>query len=160
MRTTVAMIVVSIACSAAADERVAATSAGELRYGKNETSGMCLITLARKMLAQFDCTDAFLPELIFKSSQLGTEQGQILVFQENPMGNACNGGPLHVIGIGADGKTATPPSIDFCGGKAPVFSEKKDVLLITLPGGSRNHGEGKTVDEAWRWSQGKLIKVK
>nr|CBA33934.1 hypothetical protein Csp_B21510 [Curvibacter putative symbiont of Hydra magnipapillata] len=160
MRIAVALILVTMMGLAAAEEKAVKTHGGELRYGKNETSGTCSISLSRRTLVQFDCADAYLPELIFQSSQHAKEQGQVLVIQENPMGNACNGGPIYVIGITADGSTVTSPRIDFCGGKAPVFSEQKEGLRITFPGGGRNHGKGKTPDEVWHWSRGQLKKIK
>jgi hypothetical protein len=74
------------------------------------------------------------------------------------MGNACNGGPLHVLGLGKSHHLALPPPIDFCGGADPVIRRSGSKVVIELPGGPPNRGTGHLPGETWIFEKGSLLR--
>lgn len=84
---------------------------------------------------------------------------EVIVFQQDMRGNACNGGPLWMLGLKRDGSYAISDPIDFCGGKAPQLSATREQLTIVLPGGPPNRGEGEIPTETWRYRDGKVSPV-
>lgn len=81
---------------------------------------------------------------------------QVVVLQQHMYGNACNGGPLWMLGLDRDGSHDVSEPIDFCGGKAPVIELDDDRLVITLPGGPRNRGAGTLPTETWIYQDGEV----
>lgn len=136
------------------------TLAGPLSYGRNLQNQHCEIKLNGKLIQHWDCEFAYDPRLLghFKG-QLGP-LAEVIVLQELPMGNACNGGSLHFIGITPKKQLKLSAPMDFCGGKDPVLKRQDQGLLITLPGGPDNHGEGLIPTERWRYHNGKLSPMK
>lgn len=84
---------------------------------------------------------------------------EVIVFQQDMRGNACDGGPLWMLGLKRDGSHAISKPIDFCGGKAPQLSATREQLTIVLPGGPLNRGEGEIPAETWRYQDGKVARV-
>lgn len=84
---------------------------------------------------------------------------QVFVFQQDMRGNACDGGPLWILGLRRDGSHAISKPIDFCGGKAPQLSATREQLTIVLPGGPTNRGEGTVPSEIWRYRDGEVTRV-
>ncbi len=84
---------------------------------------------------------------------------ETIVFQQDMRGNACNGGPLWILGLKRDGAYAISDPIDFCGGKSPQLSATRDELKIVLPGGPLNRGEGEVPTEVWKYRDGKIERV-
>jgi hypothetical protein len=84
---------------------------------------------------------------------------EVVVFQQNSLGNACNGGPLWMLGLTKDGQHRVSKKIDFCGGRDPVIVARDGSLEITLPGGSGNRGKGSTATERWVYRDGNVMKV-
>lgn len=84
---------------------------------------------------------------------------EAIVFQQDMRGNACDGGPLWILGLRRDGSHAISKPIDFCGGKAPQLSATREQLTIVLPGGPLNRGEGEVPTETWRYRNGEVVRV-
>ncbi len=84
---------------------------------------------------------------------------ETIVFQQDMRGNACDGGPLWILGLRRDGGHAISKPIDFCGGKAPQLSATREQLTIVLPGGPLNRGEGEVPIETWRYRDGEIVRV-
>jgi hypothetical protein len=154
------IVALAVACAAAPDPaRTLKTAAGELRVGASDAAGQCPVALAGKTLKAFDCRTSYPPRILghFKAG-FGRFQ-EVVVLQEQPMGNACNGGPLHVLAIRAGaGELAGP--VDFCGGSDPVLEQDGTSLIVKFPGGSPNRGEVSVLDEVWRWDDGRVTRVK
>ena len=83
---------------------------------------------------------------------------EVIVFQQNMHGNACDGGPLWILGLKRDGTYAISDPIDFCGGKSPQLSATREELKIVFPGGPLNRGEGTMPTETWRYRSGKAVR--
>ena len=147
------MLVCGLA-QAQADSRSVATVAGELRLSHNGST--CRWTLGARELHRIDCDGAHLPELLGRFSQGLGRHDEVLVWQELPMGNACNGGPLHLMALRRDGTVQVAAPLDFCGGAAPQLQRQGTAVLITFPGGPRNRGSGRTATARWRFQDGVL----
>lgn len=100
-----------------------------------------------------------IPEILRRYSQGIAPFDEVLVFQQQMRGNACNGGPLWILGLRRDGSHAVSDPIDFCGGRDPELSATREALTITLPGGPPNRGEGMIPTETWRYRDGKLERI-
>lgn len=100
-----------------------------------------------------------IPEVLRRYPQGIAPFDEVLVFQQQMRGNACNGGPLWILGLRRDGSHAVSDPIDFCGGRDPQLTATREALTITLPGGPLNRGEGTIPTETWRYRDGKLERI-
>ena len=104
-------------------QKTVTTVAGKLDLSiQNENVCVGLISGVQKF--KFDCESQFSPIAlgIFKLKDEDFEE--VLVIQERPMGNACNGGPIHVFGVQSSGKFKPFGTMDFCGGQDPVIEDR------------------------------------
>ena len=83
---------------------------------------------------------------------------EVIVFQQSAVSNACNGGPVWLVGLRRDGTFERSALIDFCGGKDPVVQVKGDAIAITLSGGRPKHGSRPLPTEKWVFQGGELKK--
>lgn len=84
---------------------------------------------------------------------------EVVVFQQHMRGNACNGGPLWILGLHRDGRHALSAPIDFCGGRDPQLAATREQLTITLPGGPMNRGDGTIPTEVWVYRDGEVMRA-
>jgi hypothetical protein len=147
-------------CGAVSAENRVDTVAGELSYVKNKTVMECITSLNKKPILQFDCEFAFEPKIIgdFRD-RLGTLD-EVIVLQERLMGSACNGGPLHVIGLRKDKSYLVSCPLDFCGGKNPIIEHNEGSISITFPSSPSNRGFGIIPMEQWLYKDGQLRRIK
>ncbi len=115
----------------------------------------CKIYIDNTQVYQRDCEFEYSPSLIFYA-RLGN-YNDVWVFQDSPMGNACNGGDLRIF----ERKNATSDivyrgKIDWCGGENPKIEVKQSTITITQearkpnrsPSGSPNfNNEGDTLNK-------------
>ena len=159
-----ASVLISAFCPAEEEESVSGTIV-PISMVLNTSTHQCEVLVNHAPVLKVDCyRSASLPRVIANySGGFGSLQ-QVLVFQELPAGNACNGGPLHILAIAADKKPLVADPIDFCGGKDPLISRKGKTLLITLPGGPPNRPiPGSTVlipTQKWSYKEGLLTRIK
>lgn len=122
------------------------------------------ITLAGKALRRTggdgDFADFPVPRILQRYPQGIAPFDETIVFQQDMRGNACDGGPLWVLGLKRDGSYAVSDPVDFCGGQAPQLSATRDELTIVVPGGPVNRGEGTMPSETWRYRDGKIERVR
>lgn len=105
-----------------------------------------------------DFADFPAPRILQRYPQGIAPFDEVVVFQQDMRGNACDGGPLWILGLKRDGSYAMSEPIDFCGGKAPQLSATRDELTIVLPGGPLNRGEGEIPSETWRYRDGEVTR--
>ncbi len=79
---------------------------------------------------------------------------QVVVVQQHNMGNACNGGPLWFLGLKQDGSHVISTSIDHCGGRDPVIRPEPGRIVVLLPGGPPNRGDGYIPAQTWEFRRG------
>ena len=156
--TSIAFWCLSITNSLAT-EKLTNTVAGEFKYSLNETTSVCNIELNNNSILKFKCDYDYLPKIAghFKG-KIGTFS-ELIVLQERPMGNACNGGPLHIIGLRENKSFHISGPLDFCGGKSPIIKQTGEIITITFPGGPPNRGEGIIPTENWTYRDGHLKKI-
>lgn len=106
-----------------------------------------------------DFPDFPVPRMLQKYPQGIAPFDETIVFQQDMHGNACDGGPLWILGLKRDGTYAISDPIDFCGGKSPQLSATRDELTIVLPGGPLNRGEGEVPTEVWKYRDGKIGRI-
>ena len=106
-----------------------------------------------------DFEDFPIPQVLRRYAQGIAPFDEVLVFQQHMHGNACNGGPLWILGLRRDGSHAISDPIDFCGGRDPELAATREALTITLPGGPPNRGEGRIPTETWRYRDGKVERI-
>lgn len=85
---------------------------------------------------------------------------EVVLFQQNMWGNACNGGPLWFLGLNKNGSFFISKPIDFCGGHAPIIKSSGDAITVIIPGGPPNHGEGYISGESWIYQNGKVRQIR
>lgn len=90
----------------------------------NAKNNQCSITINDKIIYQRKCEYEYDPRLIFYAP-LGN-WNEVWVFQDMPMGNACNGGNLRIFERESGNNTIRyRGEIDFCGGLNPKFYIKR-----------------------------------
>lgn len=102
-----------------------------------------------------DCEFEYSPSLIFYA-RLGN-YNDVWVFQDSPMGNACNGGNLRIFERkNGEQKVSYRGEIGWCGGANPKIEVKQSTIIITdeakkpnrSPSGSPNfNNEGDTLSK-------------
>lgn len=96
----------------------------------NAKNDQCSITINDKIIYQRECEYEYEPRLIFYAP-LGN-WNEVWVFQDTPMGNACDGGDLRIFERESGSNTIHyRGEIDFCGGPNPNFTLKGDEFIIT-----------------------------
>lgn len=81
---------------------------------------------------------------------------EVILFQQNMWGNACNGGPLWFLGLKRDGSFSISTPIDFCGGRGPIIRASRDAIIVIIPGGPPNRGRGYVPRETWVYQNGEV----
>lgn len=152
------LLVLSSSSTYAEGQRIP-TVAGELQSILDNRTSECSVLLNNKPILKFDCEGAFLPKVVADFRGTLGKLDEVVVLQETPMGNACNGGPLHFIGLRKDKSYRVSGPLDFCGGKYPVIKHQGEIISIIFPGGPPNRGSGHIPTEKWKYRNGQLKKV-
>lgn len=125
------------------------TALGQIQYAINEDSSQCEFKHQEQLLMSFSCEFAYPPSVLGVFDGEFGEFTQVVILQESPMGNACNGGNLHLLGIRADNSAKDAGEISFCGGLDPELKIDPKQIIILFPGSTPNRGEGETESEMW-----------
>lgn len=136
------------------------TVAGDLNFIQNDKTLECTVILNKKLILKFDCEGAYLPKVLGDFRKKIGMLDEVIILQEMPMGNACNGGPLHIIGLKKDQSYQVAGPLDFCGGKAPIIKQQEETISITFHGSPPNRGAGHIPTEKWIYCNGRLKKIK
>lgn len=144
------------------------TVAGELTIGRQEPEPLPVwaVRLGGELVRRFDARDegdelaAFpQPSLLRRIGGGVAPFDEVVVLQQHGGGNACNGGPLWLLGLRRDGDFSASPAIDFCGGGEPHVERDGERLRIEIPGGPPNRGEGWVAGETWVYEEGVLRRL-
>lgn len=92
----------------------------------------CSIKVGSDVIDNFDCYGSRKP-LLISYSYLYDSDVEFFVYIEQPLGNACDGGPLHVIINDNEAGYKPIGKIDFCGGKYPTISSGPSSFTIRIP---------------------------
>lgn len=112
--------------------------ANKLSVSTDAKNNQCRIAIDENIIYQRKCEFEYNPKLIFYATFINYDE--VWVFQDTPMGNACDGGTLRIFERKSGGKDiAYRGEIDFCGGPNPVFKLKRDTLVITDESGAKSY---------------------
>lgn len=131
-------------------------SSAELWADAPNRQGLCLVRLRERVVHKIPCEHSFRPKIVSNHHGRIGRFADVVVIQEQPQGNACNGGSLHILGIGNDDRVAPVKVIDYCGGPDPAFARRGDAVQITLPGGAPNRGDAVIPQTVWTFRNGTL----
>ena len=144
------------------------TPAGEIRItqlDEGELGNKFAVTLGDKSILQTNgeedgqFSDSPVPTIL-KHFAAVKPYDEVIVFQQNMWGNACDGGPLWFLGLKRDGSFSVSSPVDFCGGRPPVLKQTAGRIVITLPGGPPNRGSGYIPTETWVYENGQVRQLK
>ncbi|MBU9819250.1 hypothetical protein J1782_05050 [Rahnella sp. BCC 1045] len=121
--------------------------------------GTCEIQINGAMATKYECNGFNAPSLI-TSSYLYESNEYVYIFIDNPMGNACDGGPIHVISQNDDGLLKSQKTIDFCGGHYPTVITEPKKLSIFIPSIKVEGTSKKIPGEKWVFENNVLTKVR
>jgi hypothetical protein len=125
-----------------------------------ESSGICRITLGSKLISETDCKFSLAP-IVLKHYKGGVSPfDEVVVLQEVPMGNACNGGLIQFVGIKQNGSYEFSEEVDFCGGPDPVIKRAANKIMVFVPSHSPNRGAGYIPSETWMYENGQVRQLK
>lgn len=145
------------------------TVAGELKViqlDKGELGSRFIVTLDGKTIVKTDGDDELNPLHIFpvptilKRYALVRPYDEVVIFQQNMWGNACNGGPLWFLGLKRDGSFAISSNVEHCGGPDPIIRRQRYQIIVSIPAHSPNRGQGYIPKETWLYKNGQVTQVK
>ena len=145
------------------------TIAGDLKIVEVKANCQFNVTLNDKVILKTDCDDESstyyaTPEptihTYYKSLVGVGDFEEVVLFQMQMLGNACDGGDLIFLGLKKNGTHSLSKSIDFCGGRPPVVTWGTDRVTVFIPGGPPNRGAGYIPSETWVYEKGRVTKLK
>jgi len=135
------------------------TGAGKVEITKLADNKSCELKIKNRVIHQYDCEFSYLPTIIEHFKGNFSPFTEILVIQEWPMGNACNGGAIRFLGIKKKGTYILSKEIGFCGGPDPIVGQSRGKVLLIFPGSPPNRGDGNISTEVWIFENGKTIQL-
>ncbi|WP_413534954.1 hypothetical protein [Rahnella inusitata] len=121
--------------------------------------GICSININNVEAAKYPCLNSDAPTLI-SFSDLYEVDTKVFIFIDNPRGNACDGGPIHVFSQNNDGKYLLHEEIDFCGGHHPSITSSATKLSINIPSMDIDGTVLKIPAEQWVFENNVLTKAR
>lgn len=167
-RTALLVCAASLSVGAQQVKERLATPAGEIRITQldaGELGNKFAVTLGDRSILQTNgeedgqFSDSPVPTIL-KHFNAVKPYDEVVVFQQNMWGNACDGGPLWFLGLKRDGTFGVSSPIDFCGGRPPVMKQTAGRIVVTLPGGPPNRGSGYIPTETWVYENGQVRQLK
>jgi hypothetical protein len=174
-RTLFAVLSLTVCFAAFAQAQTPETSdslhtiAGELKIIELEAHCKYKVLLADKIILQTDCQNESneyyaTPEptihTYYKSLADVGDFEEVVLFQMQMLGNACDGGDLIFLGLRRNKSSVLSNGIDFCGGRPPVITWGADKVTVLIPGGPPNRGKGYIPPETWVYENGRVKKLK
>ena len=119
--------------------------------------GVCSIKIDEVVIDNYKCEYYYAPSVL-SYSYLYEADKQILVFIDRPMGNACDGGPLHVFIKEGNEKFKSLKIIDFCGCHYPSITSGPENFKISIPLIPIDGTSKKIPAETWELKKEDLVK--
>lgn len=119
--------------------------------------GICSIKIDGDTIDNYKCDYSRAPSIL-NYSYLYEADKQMLVIIDSPIGNACDGGPLHIYSKTEDGKFKPLKTIDFCGGHYPSITSGPETFIIKIPSISIDGTNKKIPAETWELKNDELVK--
>ena len=165
---TLLMIICSVAFGQTTKDSLH-TIAGDLKIIEIKPYCQYDVTLNEKSVLRTNCDDESskfydTPEptihTYYKSLGGLGEFEEVVLFQMQMLGNACDGGDLIFLGLKKNANYSLSQNIGFCGGRPPVITWSPDKVTVYLPGGPPNRGTGYIPSETWIYVKGSVTKLK
>lgn len=142
------------------------TVGGELKIIERENLQKYSITLGGKVVLETDSNnnkfaDQVIPAIHTDYKSVSNPIGdfqEVVLLQLNGGGNACSGGPLMFLGIKSATSFSLSKPIDFCGGPQPVITWGANKVILHVPAGPPNRGDGIIPAETWVYEGGVVKK--
>ena len=143
------------------------TVAGLLKVIVHEESCRYEVVLNGKRIWHSDChatssaeADMPIPTIHTYYKQGVQPFAEVILMQQQMVGNACNGGPLWFIGLYQDGSYALSQRIAFCGGRQPIVTWSENKITVVLPGGPPHRGTRIIPTVTWVYENGQVKQTK
>jgi hypothetical protein len=145
------------------------TIAGDLKIVETKTNCRYMVLLNDKLVLKTDCDVESSPyyatpeptiHTYYKSLAGMGDFDEIVLFQMQMLGNACDGGDLIFLALRKNGSYRLSDSIGFCGGRPPVITWAPYKVTVFLPSGPPNRGKGYIPSETWVYEKGSVSKRK
>ncbi|WP_414149593.1 hypothetical protein ACMGG3_03795 [Enterobacter sp. BNK-18] len=127
------------------------------RINTSSENNTCSIKINDELVDGYKCEFYRAPS-VWSHSYLYEASKQIIIFIDSPMGNACDGGPLHVFSKTDDEKFKHLKTIDFCGGHYPSITSGPETFIIKVPSISIDGTDKKIPTEIWELNNDELVK--
>lgn len=118
---------------------------------KNRTQ--CEISFNDKIISKHDCKYEY-PSHLISYSLLADSWTGVWIFQDSPMGNACEAGAIRTISMDTENKIQVHKPIDYCMGSV-VINNDGDKVKINIQDGNDSKDS-----EVWVFKGNKLAKLK
>lgn len=129
------------------------------RVNTSVEKDICSIKVDNELIDSYKCEYSRAPSIL-SYSYLYEAGKKILVFIDSPLGNACDGGPLHVFSKTEDETYKPLKIIDFCGGHYPSITSGPENFMINIPSISIDGTDKKIPAEIWELKNNDLVKRK
>ena len=145
------------------------TIAGDLKILEIKAHCQYQVTLNDKTILKTNCDDESskyyaTPEptihTYYKALEGLGEFEEVILFQMQMLGNACDGGDLIFLGLKKGGAYSLSDNIGFCGGRPPIVTWRPDKVTVFIPGGPPNRGTGYIPAETWVYEKGRVTKLR
>ncbi|MCW2457611.1 UNVERIFIED_ORG: hypothetical protein M2414_005384 [Rahnella aquatilis] len=135
----------------------AALAEDSLNISTRVEKNICSIVIDGVVADYFKCEYSHAASFLSYSNLYALDK-KILVFIERPMGNACDGGPLHILSKTEDKEYKPLKVIDFCGGHYPLITSGPEKFTIYIPSIEIDGTTKNIPAETWELKGGALVK--
>ena len=118
-----------------------------------KNGNQCEISFNDKVVSKHDC-DNESPSYLTSYSLLTDSWTGVWIFQDSPMGNACEAGAIRIISLDSENKTQVHKPIDYCTGVVMINNDG-DKVKINI----QDVNDPKN-SEVWIFKDNKLARLK
>ncbi|MGJ3448913.1 hypothetical protein [Enterobacter sp. PTB] len=118
-----------------------------------KNGNQCEISFNDKVVSKHDC-EYESPSYLTSYSLLADSWTGVWIFQDSPMGNACEAGAIRIISLDSENKIQVHKPIDYCMGSVMINNDG-DKVKINI----QDISDSKK-SEVWTFKGNKLVKLK
>lgn len=118
-----------------------------------KNGNQCEISFNDKIVSKHDC-EFESPSYLTSYSLLADSWTGVWIFQDSPMGNACEAGAIRIISLDSENKIQVHKPIDYCMGSVMINNEGDNVKINI-----QDINDSKK-SEVWVFKDNKLVKLK
>lgn len=118
-----------------------------------KNGNQCEISFNDKIVSKHDC-EYESPSYLTSYSLLADSWTGVWIFQDSPMGNACEAGAIRIISLDSENKNQVHKPIDYCMGSVMINNDG-DKVIVNI----QDINDSKK-SEVWVFKDNKLAKLK